>query len=1124
MLKPFIKISHKSAIVLLETLAVLALLLAVALGIFVWRVSQGPISIAFARDYVQEALSSPADDVKVTFDDIVFSWPALDGPFLLDLTGLRVQQGTHEANALSIDKASVGLSRRALMFGRIRPKSVIIRSPSLELARAQDGKLTLFMRGDEPAQPAAPDETGAGHDIAKIFKDMAHHTRGSLFARLDEFEVLNASVAVRDYKEGLSWYLTDLNFVMETHPQGVAASVSVPLPGGQSEEAGIVFDMVYRTQSDDFRMSGQVRDINPSVMARFLSVPDVMHDQNLFFTGALDAALDSNLTLTRADFEGAIPKGSLALQDIFTDVIALEDVHLKSSYDAAARELTLSQLSGKIDGIPFNGNGGAVYGDAQVHAPLHLKVDAANLTQIIGLFPKSEHDGEAYEWLGHRIEGGRFSDVALDMVLSGKKVAAQSIEQTETQPADAETAENPEQMVEEEWVFDLDKFLLDFSFADATVTYQDTLMPATSASGKGRLDLAAGDRLDITEGTARIGDVDATGISVSVTNLMRAGMGMVDVKGKLNGPLSTVLDYIAAQPIGMNSAQTGIDPKTVKGAVSGSIAVSLPTIKDMPKESVTVDVDGTVTDLLIPDLVKGLPVSGGPFQVKTEPGGLRVKGQAQLAGRAGNAEWHQYFESKGKPYSMQVIADLPADKELRNHFGVDLDDYITGTVPARVTYTLKSGGKDATVDVNADLTPVRLHLNPFKFEKPAGVAGTASATASLQSDRLKDLTGITIKSRDIAVSNGTLKFAAMNGKEADISSGNFPSITLGKSRLSTELETGKSGALNIRLRGSVMDITPFLKDTQASDLYAHTPAQDEKQRRMNISVGAASMPAENNQSVKDGKAYLELDEDGDITHFDFDGKLKRGDITVRFRPDAAGSRYFRLETNDAGDALYTFGLYENIHGGTLLIYGTPKAGDARGNLYGTMRMENFRVVKAPALASLLSLMSLTGVSQLLGNQGLVFSKLESGFEWRFRPEGNLLIIKDGKTSGSSIGLTFEGVVDRGRKTTDISGTIIPMTEVTSLISKIPLLGNILGGSSGLIAATYSMKGPTSDPRVSVNPLSFLAPGILRRILFEGGYESKIPDDAKKAATPPAAPKAAPKPPSSKGRTVQPRTN
>jgi len=286
------------------------------------------------------------------------------------------------------------------------------------------------------------------------------------------------------------------------------------------------------------------------------------------------------------------------------------------------------------------------------------------------------------------------------------------------------------------------------------------------------------------------------------------------------------------------------------------------------------------------------------------------------------------------------------------------------------------------------------------------------------------------------------------------------------------------------------------------------------------------MLAQNGQSVSAARAYAELDTDGDMTQIEFDGNIgkSKGDVYVRFKPDEKGVRTFRLDTNDAGSLLYTFGVYENVHGGMLRIYGQPKDNDPRGDLIGSMQMENFRVTKAPALARLLGLMSLTGVTQLLGNEGLVFSKLESGFEWQFRPEGNLLIIKDGKTSGSAIGLTFSGVLDRGKKTTDVAGTIIPVTEVNQLLGNIPLVGGLLGGASGLIAATYSMKGPSNDPNIMVNPLSVLAPGIIRRILFEGGYESKIPERNTPAGSAPAPQaKAKAQPPKQPSRTVQPKT-
>jgi hypothetical protein len=95
-----------------------------------------------------------------------------------------------------------------------------------------------------------------------------------------------------------------------------------------------------------------------------------------------------------------------------------------------------------------------------------------------------------------------------------------------------------------------------------------------------------------------------------------------------------------------------------------------------------------------------------------------------------------------------------------------------------------------------------------------------------------------------------------------------------------------------------------------------------------------------------------------------------------------------------------------------------------------------------------------------------------------------VVLKDGRTSGNSLGLTFEGTYDSAISKVDISGTIIPLSGLNNILQDIPLVGNILGGSTGLFAATYTIKGEGKEPDVSVNPLSVLAPGILRNILFE----------------------------------------
>ena len=88
-------------------------------------------------------------------------------------------------------------------------------------------------------------------------------------------------------------------------------------------------------------------------------------------------------------------------------------------------------------------------------------------------------------------------------------------------------------------------------------------------------------------------------------------------------------------------------------------------------------------------------------------------------------------------------------------------------------------------------------------------------------------------------------------------------------------------------------------------------------------------------------------------------------------------------------------------------------------------------------------------------------------------------------------------MDKSNSTMDLQGTIVPMSEINTFLSNIPLIGDLLTGGSGggIIAATYTMKGNSKEPSVLINPLSVLTPGFLRTILFEGGYDEPIPDDA-----------------------------
>jgi len=69
---------------------------------------------------------------------------------------------------------------------------------------------------------------------------------------------------------------------------------------------------------------------------------------------------------------------------------------------------------------------------------------------------------------------------------------------------------------------------------------------------------------------------------------------------------------------------------------------------------------------------------------------------------------------------------------------------------------------------------------------------------------------------------------------------------------------------------------------------------------------------------------------------------------------------------------------------------------------------------------------------------------------------------------------------------------VPAYTLNSVLGNVPVLGQLLVSrpGEGIFAFTYNISGTTSDPQVTVNPLSALAPGILRTIIgvLERGVE------------------------------------
>lgn len=146
---------------------------------------------------------------------------------------------------------------------------------------------------------------------------------------------------------------------------------------------------------------------------------------------------------------------------------------------------------------------------------------------------------------------------------------------------------------------------------------------------------------------------------------------------------------------------------------------------------------------------------------------------------------------------------------------------------------------------------------------------------------------------------------------------------------------------------------------------------------------------------------------------------------------------------------------------------------------GGVDVKDYRVVNAPVLAQLLNIASLTGILESLQGDGIAFSVLRFPFEM----SEDVVVIRDARASGTSLGVNADGQIDLAKNEANIHGTIVPAYAINSVLGNIPIIGEVLvgGEGEGIFAATYTVRGPLDEPVMTVNPLAALAPGFLRNL-------------------------------------------
>ena len=177
--------------------------------------------------------------------------------------------------------------------------------------------------------------------------------------------------------------------------------------------------------------------------------------------------------------------------------------------------------------------------------------------------------------------------------------------------------------------------------------------------------------------------------------------------------------------------------------------------------------------------------------------------------------------------------------------------------------------------------------------------------------------------------------------------------------------------------------------------------------------------------------------------------------------------------------LSDYKFFQGLDGGNLNYISRFNNGSSSSILI----VKDFKLNKAPALAKLLSLTDLKGLTDSLKGEGISFDTLSI----KYTSNSSKMDIEEIFMIGPSISILIDGYVEKKSALVSLRGTLVPAKTLNNLISKIPVVGDILIGKKigeGIFGISFKMKGLPDNLKTTVNPVKTLTPRFITRALEE----------------------------------------
>lgn len=1114
----------------LEFLGGAVAIVALAGGILAFKLASGPVSLKFmAPTFAALLKQGMGEGYGFEVADAHLSWSQRAGALALTLNGVNLYDRSGLLVA-GVPELEIGVSLDGLQHGMLAPTRVSLQKASVLIERDPAGSFSI----GAPLPPAAAANPSASVLPLVLDSVFAPGGKRNAASYLSEVNVENADLTLIDRRTGITVRAPDarLNLVRTQTGYRVGLEATASLA---DERAHIVLAGTYNLRAQSGVLDASFTPIRLSHLASLSKFYSAFAPLDMPIGGKAHLDLGRNALITRADLVLSAGGGRLLAGGKEQAGVAVESIAFDGTYWPQNGEVSIDALkfqagddrgdfSGHAhlrtaEGAPFH-----VLGASFVLAGKNVRfVWPDRFAQAVTLDTiEAEADVTFGSTWRAKIKSAKISFGPTRMAIAGEVAAGAG---SPAMRFDGLVTDFPAEEIARHWpqgvavhartwvtrhvrggrivkgvltvdapagafvAAPIDQSILKFDFRleGGESTYFGSLPPVSDITAQAVLTPST---FDLKIERASILDAKFTGGRVNIPQLGVKNTP-IEITAEGSGRIEQMLDVINREPLNLVT-KYGLKPQDITGDASVQFALTVPQESDDPNEQVVFSVVAKGEHVTLPKIAQHVTLDSGVLDLKINQSELEGRGRIAINGAPADIVWREQFASKSATPS-EFTLHTSLDEEARTSLGFDTGTNLTGPVVVDVTARGR-GPSIRAATATLDLSRAALKLAEFGWTKPVGAAAKVNLDVTIAPDGAINAKQVRAAGQGIDVS-GSAKLAA-DGK---LLAANFSRLRIdGLVDVAVATERTAADGLVVKVRGPFLKLGPILKE-----------ATNKGSGRLNTAwrVEAALDRAVLRKTVEasDVRATI-ASSGGRLKVLDASGQFTGGTgFTANLIDLGDSTRRMTIESADAGRLIEGMTGIKSVVGGRLSLNAkfaaeaattktsssaVPSAaraptGSAKApaGIEGVLRVEDFKIVDAPLLARLLSVGSLQGIGDLLNGEGIQFARLQIPF-WM---EGEEIGIDEARAAGPAIGITLQGIINRGQETSDLSGSIVPAYTLNSALGSVPVLGPLLISrqGEGIFGFTYNVTGAMSDPRMMVNPLSALAPGFLRR-LFELG--------------------------------------